>query len=152
MPFAALPAIIGAVTAGLGATELGLNLAGVGQPSPGDAAKQAQAAQEKQAAADAETRRKMILAALPGAQEQSGGALNAPSLTDLASVIAGLPGESNTGGAGEKALSSYLGLPGTGASTSLAPKGSGNLVETLFGLGSGGGASGGGTGLSGSQG
>ena len=127
MPFIVpLAAIIGA---GIGATELGMNLAGVGKPSPGDAAKQLQQQQEKQAAADAENKRKMILASLPNAQEQAGGNLNAPSLTDLGAVIAGLPGETNTG-AGRGALSSFLGA-GTGTGTSNQPE---NLVSATYGL------------------
>jgi len=106
MPFIA--PIIGVIGAALG----GLQLAGVGQPSPGDAAKQQQKqlqeAQQKQAAADAQARQKSILAALPNAQEQGGGALETGSLTNLASVIAGLPGEGTTA-AGKGALSQFLG-------------------------------------------
>jgi hypothetical protein len=97
----------------------------------GDAAKQAQEAAQKQALADQQAKQKAILASLPNAQEQSGGALSAPSLTDLASVIAGLPGESNTP-AGKGALSAFLGTPTPGAGSS--GTGSDTLVGATYGL------------------
>jgi len=104
---AIIPAIISGITGGL-------QLAGVGQPSPGDAAKQAQQQEQqaafKQAQQDSLQRQKMILGALPGAQEQTGGNEGAPSLVNLASVIAGLPGENAGTAAGHGALASYLGL------------------------------------------
>jgi hypothetical protein len=93
----------------------------------GDAAKQAQEAAQKQALADQQAKQKAILASLPNAQEQGGGALNAPSLTDLASVIAGLPGEANTA-SGKGALNAFLGTP-TGSGT-----GSDTLVGATYGL------------------
>lgn len=126
MPFT-LPAVIGLISAGISGTELGMGLAGVGQPSPGDAKKQQEAAAQKQAQADADTKRKMILAALPGAQEQSGGALNEPSLLSLGSIIAGLPGEA-TSGAGKGALNQFLGL---GSSPSANNE---NMVNATYGL------------------
>jgi hypothetical protein len=130
----ALPLIISGITAAIGGTELGMNLAGVGLPSPGDAAKQEQAAQLKQAQADAAAKQKMLLASLPNAQEQGGGALNAPSLTDLAAVIAGLPGEANTG-VGRGALSSFLGTgPGTGGTTTNTGSNPETMVGATFGL------------------
>jgi hypothetical protein len=123
---AVLPIIIGAISAGIGGTELGMSLAGVGKPSGGDAAKAAQDAQLKQAQADQAAKQKAILASLPNAQEQGGGALSAPSLTDLASVIAGLPGESTTS-SGKGALNAFLGTPTT-------PAGSENMVSATYGL------------------
>ena len=107
---ALIPVIVPLIAAGVGATELGMNLAGVGKPSQGDAQKQLQQAQEQQAAADAASKRKAILASMANAQEQGGGALSNPSLTDLASVIAGVPGEGTTS-VGRGALTQYLGLP-----------------------------------------
>ena len=127
MPFIA-PFIAPLITAAIGGTELGMNLAGVGQPSPGDAAKQLEKQKEQQAQQDALAKQKMIQAALPNAQEQSGGTLDTPSLTDLGAIIAGLPGEANTG-AGRGALSSYLGL---GPTQTQQP---GNLVSATYGAG-----------------
>lgn len=98
-----------------------------------DTTKQLQAAQEKQAQADAESKRKAILASLPNAQEQGGGSLGAPSLTDLAAVIAGLPGEGNSA-AGKGALSAFLGTnspAGSGATPNSQPQ---NMVEATYGL------------------
>jgi len=127
MPFVA--PIIGIIGAALSATELGMGLAGVGKPSPGDAAKEQQKMlaenQQKQAAADAQAKQKAILASLPNAQEQGGGALESGSLTNLASVIAGLPGEAGTG-AGKGALSQFLGTGST-------PVGE-NMVSATYGL------------------
>jgi len=103
----------------------------------GDTTKQLQAAQEKQAQADAESKRKAILASLPNAQEQGGGSLAAPSLTDLAAVIAGLPGEGNSA-AGKGALSAFLGT-GTGGGGTTSPAGASGsspqkMVEATYGL------------------
>ena len=112
MPQFIIPVILAATSA----TELGMNLAGVGRPSTPDPNKQLDAAKQAQAQADADTKMKAIRANLANAQEQGGGALNAPSLTDLAAVIAGLPGESGTT-AGRTALSSFLGTPSPTAST-----------------------------------
>ena len=132
MPIA-LPAVIGLVSAAIGGTELGMGLAGVGQPSPNAAkdaaAKQAQADALKQAQADADSKRKAILGNLPNAQEQAGGALGGLSLTDLASVMAGLPGQSNAG-PGRGALSSFLGSPQTSAPTQPGE----NMVSATYGL------------------
>jgi hypothetical protein len=129
IPLATLATVAGA---GIGATELGMGLAGVGQPSAGAAkdaaAKQAQADALKQAQADAQNRQKAILGNLPNAQEQGGGALGGLSLTDLASVMAGLPGATNTG-QGRGALSTFLGSPQT--TTSTQPD---NLVSATYGL------------------
>ena len=126
VPF--IPLIIAGATAG---TEIGMTAAGVGQPSTGDATKQLQQAQEAQARADREQKTRAIQASLANAQEQGGGALSAPSLTDLASVIAGFPGESSTS-AGTTALNKYLGLnPNTGTSTGL---GGDTMVGSTFGL------------------
>lgn len=128
----AIPIILGVVAA----TETGLQIAGVGQPSPGDAAKQQQEqlqkAQQAQAAQDAQQRQKAILANLANAQEQGGGALNAPSLTDLAAIIAGLPGEA-TSGAGKGALSQYLGLPSSTSGVVPNPSGGGGSEDTMVG-------------------
>lgn len=126
MPWSVIPLIATIATAGVGATELGMKLAGVGQPSPTEAKKAQEAAQLKQAQADADSKRKAILASLPNAQEQGGGSLTEPSLTSLASVIAGLPGEATTG-AGRGALSDFL---GTGQQTS----GNENMVSATYGL------------------
>lgn len=120
--------IVGLITAAISGTELGMNLAGVGKPSPGDAKKATQEAQLKQAQADAAAKQKAILASLPNAQEQGGGALAEPSLTSLASVIAGLPGEA-TSGAGRGALASFL---GTGTQP-VSPTNE-NMVGATFGL------------------
>lgn len=108
MPFVVpfIPLIAAAATATVSGIEMSQ------RPDGSGAKKQLMEAQQKQAAADAQARQKAILASLPNAQEQGGGALNAPSLTDLAAVIAGLPGESGTT-AGKGALASYLGT-GTG--------------------------------------
>jgi hypothetical protein len=127
MPFT-LPVIIGAISAAIGGTELGMQIAGVGKPSSGagEAAKQAQDAQLKQAQADQQAKQKAILASLPNAQEQGGGALSAPSLTDLASVIAGMPGEATTS-SGKGALNAFLGTP-TG------PAGNETMVGATYGL------------------
>jgi|SRR5215475_1048984 len=137
MPAAVIPlitTIASVAAAGIGATELGLKLSGAGQPSPTEARKAQEAAALKQAQADADQKRKMILAALPGAQEQSGGTLQAPSLTDLAAVIAGLPGETNTG-AGHGALASYLGTGvgagATGTGINASPE---TMVSSTYGL------------------
>jgi hypothetical protein len=131
MPFIAplVPILTGIAAAGtIGSTVYGLTQGGGGAPNT---TQQDQAAALKQAQADADAKRKAILASLPNAQEQGGGALQAPSLTELASVIAGLPGETNTA-AGRGALSTFLGsTPQTGTSTS--PSG-GNLVESTYGL------------------
>jgi len=110
----------------------------VSKPGGGgaDTTKQLQAAQEKQAQADAESKRKAILASLPNAQEQGGGSLAAPSLTDLAAVIAGLPGEGNTA-AGKGALSAFLGTGTAGAGPGAASPGAqqpSNMVEATYGL------------------
>jgi hypothetical protein len=129
MPALGIPAIIGLVSAAVGGTELGVNLAGVGKPSTPDPSKQIQQQQQQQAAADALAKQKAIQANLSNAQEQGGGALNNPSLTDLAAIIAGLPGES-TSGAGKNALSAYLGNP----SLSDTGKPQDNLVGSTFGL------------------
>ncbi len=115
--------LAGLATAGIG---LGETVAGVGQPSSGDAAKQAQKAQEQQVAADQAAKQKAILASLPNAQEQGGGALSAPSLTDLASVIAGLPGEA-TSASGKGALNAFLGTP-------VGPAGNENMISATYGL------------------
>ena len=128
---AIIPLIAGAAGVGGLVSSVG-SLLGGGGPSSADQAKQAQAAELKQAQADAETKRKMLLAALPGAQEQAGGALNAPSLTDLAAVIAGLPGEANTG-VGKGALSSFLGT-GTGATGATGAPPQDTMVGATYGL------------------
>src|ERR1700757_3557018 len=130
-----MPAIIPALVAIGSAVGAGTSIYSlVNRPSTPDTSKQLQQAQEKQAQADQQARQKAILASLPNAQEQGGGALNAPSLTDLAAVIAGLPGETNTA-AGKGALSAFLGsTPQTGASTNQSSQSGGNLVESTYGL------------------
>ena len=130
MPFT-LPVIIGAISAAIGGTELGMQIAGVGKPSGGDAAKQAQEAALKQSQADQQAKQKAILASLPNAQEQGGGALSAPSLTDLASVIAGLPGEATTS-SGKGALNAFLGTP-VSPGSSTGPGGD-TMVGATYGL------------------
>jgi len=131
--------VIPLITAAIAGTTGGMQLAGVGQPSPGDAAKaqqqQLQADQLKQLQADQLAKQKAIQANLSNAQEQGGGALNAPSLTDLAAIIAGLPGESGTA-SGKGALASYLGTgnPVPGAATGT---GSDTMVGATYGLSGG---------------
>jgi hypothetical protein len=127
---AVVPLIVGLVSAGIGGTELGMNLAGVGQPSQGAANAQLQKQEQQQAQQDALAKQRAIQAALPNAQEQGGGALNQPSLLNLGSVIAGLPGETNTP-SGQSALTAFLGLPGSGGSTSQQPE---NMVSATYGL------------------
>jgi len=105
MPMAVIPLIAAVASTVIGATKLG-------QSSGDDSkkmAQQAQEAQQKQAQADADAKRKAILASLPNAQEQGGGSLDAPQLTNLASVIAGLPGEGSNTAAGRGALNQFLG-------------------------------------------
>jgi hypothetical protein len=135
MPMA-IPLIIsgiGAAAAGAaGSGLLGAITGGGGGGGSADAAKQAQDAQLKQAQADQQAKQKAILASLPNAQEQSGGALSAPSLTDLAAVIAGLPGEA-TSGAGKGALSQFLGA-GTGPTTGASTGSPDTLVGATYGL------------------
>lgn len=134
VPF--IPLIAGGVTSG---TQLGMGLAGVGQPSPGEAAaaqqKQMQADQLKQLQADQLAKQKMIQANLSNAQEQGGGALSGPGLTDLAAIIAGLPGESGTA-SGKGALASFLGTgsPVPGAATGAGPD---TMVGATYGLSGG---------------
>jgi hypothetical protein len=127
MPFI-IPLAISAVSAVMGGLSAG------GGPSSSDTTKQVDAAALKQLQADQQAKQKAILANLPGAQEQSGGALSGPGLTDLAAVIAGLPGESGTG-AGKGALASFMGTgaaPGGTSGTGAASGGS-NFLEALFG-------------------
>lgn len=130
MPFLApiIPILTGIAAAGsIGSTVYGLTQQGGGG---GESSKQLAQAQQQQAQQDAAAKQKAILASLPNAQEQGGGSLNAPSLTDLASVIAGLPGEATTG-AGKGALNAFLGTPATGTGGTGQ---SGNLVEATYGL------------------
>lgn len=119
-----MPAIIPfipLIVAAAGATTAGLTLAGVGQPDTGAAMAQQQKqlndAKMRQAQQDALAKQKAIQGNLANAQEQGGGALNAPSLTELAATIAGLPGEAG-GPSGTNALSAYLGTPAAGLSPS----------------------------------
>ena len=120
---------------------IGMEVAGVGRPSSGDATKQLRQAQEQQAQQAAQQRQKAILANLANAQEQGGGALGNPSLVELASVIAGLPGEGQAS-AGRSALASYLGTPST---TMTGTTGGLPFGDTMMG------ATGAVTGLSGAQ-
>jgi len=104
----ALPLIIAGISAAVGGTELGMNLAGVGQPSTGDLKKQEQdqlAQQQKQLN---EERRKAILANLPNAQGQTSGYLTDTGTLNLAAIQAGLPGGA-TSGTGTQALQEFLG-------------------------------------------
>ena len=124
-----IPAILGIIGAVTGGVELGTSLAGVGQPSQGDALKQQQQLlqqqQQKQAQQDALGRQKAVLANLANAQDQTGGAVSGGGLVNLASVIAGLPGAA-TDTTGQRALSQYLGTPSSDQGQ--------NLVSQTFGL------------------
>ena len=118
------------ITAGAGATIGGLELAqaGTGSPMKAEEAQQQQQrqqAQQQQSAAAAQTQQKAILANLPDAQNQTGGSVNAPGLTDLAAIIAGIPGQANSS-PGKSALATFLGQQ---------PGGSGgdNLVSSTYG-------------------
>lgn len=133
MPFLTLPVIATLASAAIGGTELGMNLAGVGQPSAGAAAAQEAKAQQAQALADQQAKQRAIQASLPNAQEQGGGALNQPSLLNLGSVIAGLPGETNTP-AGQNALTAFLGLNQGGGTGTTSTTGSPSLVGATYGI------------------
>lgn len=125
------------IVAGAGATTAGLTLAGVGQPNQEAIARQQQKqlndAKMAQAQQDQQSKQKAILGNLANAQEQGGGALNSPSLTELAATIAGLPGEAG-GPSGTGAINAYLGTPPAGTGTS-------GGTGTGPGTGSGGGIS-----------
>lgn len=119
-----MPAIIPfipLIAAGVGAATAGVSLYESGQQA--DAAKKAEQQQQDQlkqqeqlqSAQDAQARQKMIQANLANAQTQSGGSVNAPTLVDLAGIIAGVPG-SGTSGEGKQALSKYLGTGDEGGS------------------------------------
>jgi hypothetical protein len=130
-----LAVLIGTIaSAAIGGTELGMGLAGVGQPSQGAAADALKKQEQQQSLAEQQAKQRAIMASLPNAQEQGGGALNSPSLLNLGSVIAGLPGETNTP-AGQSALTAFLGNISTGsgspASTNPQPQ---NLVQATYGL------------------
>lgn len=130
--------IIPIIGLAFGGVELGTSIAGVGKPSEGDAQKQMQQQLDQQKAAqdkaDQQAKQKAILANLANAQNQTGGNVNNPGLVDLASIIAGLPGEA-TGAPGQGALSQYLGTgsgSGTGTGSSLLHKDD-NLVSATYG-------------------
>ena len=118
--------IIGLAAGGVGT---GLSVAGVGQPSQGDALKKQQQLlqqeQQKQAQADAQTRQKAVLANLANAQDQTSGALAGGGLVNLASVISGLPGAAGDN-TGQRALAQYLGQSQSGQDQ--------NLVGQTFGI------------------
>jgi hypothetical protein len=128
MPQAVIPLIIGLASGGLTSA-----FGGGGGSSSSDAAALAKQ-QQQQAQQDMLAKQRAIQASLPNAQEQGGGALNAPSLLNLGSVIAGLPGETNTP-SGQSALTAFLGLPASGTSTSGTTTGQPqNLVGATYGL------------------
>jgi hypothetical protein len=123
VPF--IPLIVGAV----GGTVGGLQLADVGTGSPQkDAQAQLTKDQQMQSQADQMAKQKAILASLPNAQEQGGGSLQSPELVNLASIIAGLPGEGNAPNTGGKALSAFLGQGDSASGTG------GNLVSSTYGI------------------
>lgn len=92
IPF--IPLIISGAMAG---TELGMKLAGVGQPSPGEMAKQQQDAINQQKIADAANAEKAKAAAVaqatPDAIEAGGGSLLPSGFMSLAGNYANAPGD-----------------------------------------------------------
>lgn len=102
-----IPLIIGAV---VGGTELGTQLAGVGQPSPHEMERQQQEMLDKmkqqQATQDERTKAAAIARAAPDAQEAAGAGLNQTGLLSLAMSQAGVPGDPY---AGNQALSQLFG-------------------------------------------
>jgi hypothetical protein len=123
MPQFIIP-LIGLAVAG---TSTGLSLADVGTGSPQKAAdQQLLQQQQQQAAADQLQKQKAIQATLANSQEQSGGFLQTPQLVNLASVIAGLPGEATQPNTGGKAAATYFGTPSDT-----------NLVSSTYGLSGG---------------
>lgn len=129
MPEALIPLVVAVAGIGTGVYESDKS-----SSQASDAAaqqqKQLQQAQLQQTQQNELQKQKSIQANISNAQEQGGGALSAPGLVNLASIIAGFPG---TGGdaSGDKALASYLGTGSSGTGSGL---GSENLVGATFGL------------------
>jgi hypothetical protein len=132
VPF--IPLIIGAASVG---TSTGLALSGAGQPSPNAGLDQQnkllEQQKQQQAQSDAQAKQKAILANLANSQEQTGGNVGNNTLVDLASIIAGLPGEAS-GAPGKGALASFLGTGGGGGGggTSTGSGTETNLVNQTF--------------------
>lgn len=130
----ALPLIIGAIGAAVSGTELGMQIAGVGQPSAGDAKKQQEEALAKQAQQEADARRKAIQANLPNAQGQTSGYLTDTGTLNLAAIQAGLPG-ATTSGTGVQALQDFLGTkPAPGPAPAPSEP---NFLQQVFGFNGG---------------
>ena len=98
MPF--IIPFIPLIAAGVGATELGVQLSGAGGPDMGKLQKQeeaqAQSDAEKAAKADAASKAQLLRKASPDAQAQVGGSLTEAPFASLTSDIAGLPGDIQT--------------------------------------------------------
>jgi hypothetical protein len=93
----ALAWIIPLVSAGVGGTEMGLNIAGVGQPSPGDAAKKQQAMLDKQKQDEAKQlalqKQEMFKHFAPDVQSATGGALTDQAFSQMVATLSGSPGD-----------------------------------------------------------
>lgn len=135
-----LASIAPALTAAGAAATIGdtiYNATQSGGGAPSDAGNQAAQLQAQQSAAQAaQQKQQAINAQVANAQEKTGGSLNTPGLTDLASVLAGYAGQSGGGAYTPQPTGASSGAPGLQDALSQLSSAAPNPVAASFSGGS----------------